>query len=181
MKQVSLFSRAELALPSTMHGGSLGVGRRKVARPFSARRPLHVVLRSSRARGAWSLRRPETAARIRASMRSLARRHGVRVYEIANVGNHLHLLIRARERPAFQAFLRAFAGVAARLVTGARRGRPVGKFWDHLAFSRLVRWGRDFADVRVYVIRNEMEARGMPHQPRGRSQRPPRPASIRLE
>jgi REP element-mobilizing transposase RayT len=181
MKQVPLFSRAELALPSNEHGGSVRIARRKIARPFSSRRPLHVVLQSTRAKGLWSLRRPETDARIRGAIRSLARRHGVRVYEFANSSTHLHLLVRAKEKNAFQAFLRAFAGVTARLVTGARRGRPVGKFWDHLAYTRLVRWGRDFAGVRAYVLQNEMEARGMPYRPRGRGRLRQRSTTVRVE
>jgi REP element-mobilizing transposase RayT len=160
MKQVPLFSRGEFSVPSTEPGGSLRVGRRKIARPFSRRCSVHVVLQSSRARGIWSLRRLETEARVRTAMRSLARRHGVRVYEFANSATHLHLLVRAKEKNAFQAFLRGFAGVTARLATGARRGRPVGKFWDTLTYSRLVRWGRDFAGVRAYVVQNEWKRAG---------------------
>ena len=94
-------------------------------------------------------------------MRALARRYDIRVYEFANAKNHLHLLVRARRRDCFQAFLRAFAGMVARLVTGARRGHPVGRFWDELAYSRVVQWGREFFEVRRYVIKNEDEARGL--------------------
>jgi REP element-mobilizing transposase RayT len=167
MRQASLFPRGLLAPTATEHGGSVRPGRRKIARPFSARRPMHVVLRSTLARGRWSLRRPETEELLRKVMRTLAHRNDVRVYEFANAGNHVHMVVRAKQRPHFQAFLRAFAGIAARLVTGARRGRPVGKFWDDLAYSRLLRWGREFDRARAYVIRNEFEARGLlPYEPR---------------
>jgi hypothetical protein len=102
-------------------------------------------------------------------MRRLARRYDLRVYEFANSGTHLHLLLRAKRRPLFQAFLRAFGGVAARIATGARRGHPTGGFWDDLAFTRIVHWGRDFASVRGYVIQNELEGSGrVPYRPRGR-------------
>jgi hypothetical protein len=63
MKQMPLFSRAGLALPSVEHGGQLRIGRRKIARPFSGRLPLHVVLQSTRARGSWE-RVLEAYARI---------------------------------------------------------------------------------------------------------------------
>src|SRR3954470_21380135 len=95
------------------HGGSLAVGRRKGARPIDTRRPMHCVLRSTRARGAWSLRRGDTDAKIRATMGALAIRTGVRVYELANAGNHLHLLLRAKRKDQLQSFLRAFAGMVA--------------------------------------------------------------------
>jgi REP element-mobilizing transposase RayT len=102
-------------------------------------------------------------------MKELASRTGVRVYEYANVGNHVHLLVRAKHRSAFQRFLRSFAGVAARLITGARRGRSVGRFWDRLAYSRVVSWGREFRCVREYVIRNELEFLGViSYQPRSK-------------
>jgi hypothetical protein len=103
-------------------------------------------------------------------------RFRVRVYEYANATNHIHMVVRARCRLAIQHFLRAFAGVAARIVTGARRGRPSGPFWDWLAYSRLVAWGRDFLGVRAYVLTNDLEALGqLPYQPRGvrRNPRPP--------
>ena len=95
MVQRSLFSselRAELA--RTEHGGAVRRGRRKLERPVSTRRPMHVVLSSQRARGLWSLRRHDRA--VRECLREMARRFGVRVYDFANVGSHLHLLVRAR-------------------------------------------------------------------------------------
>jgi hypothetical protein len=92
----------------------------------------------------------------------MARRFGVRVYDFANVGSHLHLLIRARRRDAFQAFLRSFSGIVARRVTGARRGRPSGRFFDGLAWSRVVAWGRDYLGVRHYVFRNVIEGESGP-------------------
>ena len=119
-------------------------------------------MRSSRARGPWSLLRPANRAAVGDLLRRLAARNGVHVYQFANVGNHLHLLARCRERRALQAFLRAFAGLVARAVTGAEKGRPAGKFWDALAFSRVLTWGRDYQGVRAYILNNEFEAGGMP-------------------
>jgi hypothetical protein len=87
----------------------------------------------------------------------MTRRFDVRVYGFANVGTHLHLLVRARRRESFQGFLRSFAGVVARRVTGARRGHPSGTFFSGLAWSRVVGWGRDYVGVRHYVLRNEIE------------------------
>jgi hypothetical protein len=123
------------------------------------RRPLHLVLRSSRAKGSWSLHVHERKARL--LTHRLAARFHVRVYRLANSGNHLHLLVKAPTREASQNYLRALAGMLARAVTGARKGRPVGKFWDHLAFSRVVAWGRDFLRTRGYLVINELEAVGM--------------------
>ena len=148
----------ELDLSTTEHGGALRQGRRKIERPVSTRRPMHVVLSSKRARGGWSLRKHEHD--VRTALRTCAGRTGVKIYDFANVGSHLHLLLRARRREAFQAFLRAFAGMVAQNVTGARRGRPLGggPFWSALAWSRVVAWGRDYWGVRHYIFRNQIEA-----------------------
>jgi REP element-mobilizing transposase RayT len=133
-----------------------------------------------RAQGPWSLRKRENERIVRSALRRLARRFEIRVYEFANSGNHLHLLVRSKCRLAFQNWLRAFAGVTARLITGARKGYAIGRYWDLLAYSRIVAWGRDFCGVRSYVVQNQFEAKGLiPYRRRrapraqfGRSQPP---------
>jgi REP element-mobilizing transposase RayT len=154
--QLSLFDRpVQIELARTQHGGEVRRGQRKLERPVSTRRPMHVVLTSHRARGPWSLRRHDRA--VRDVLRRMARRFEVRIYDFANVGSHLHVVLRARRREAFQGFLRSFAGIVARRVTGARRGRRSGRFFDRLAWSRVVSWGRDYWGLRHYVFRNQIE------------------------
>jgi len=46
------------------------------------------------------------------------------------------------------------------LVTHARKGNPQGKFWDSLAFTRIVQWGRDFKRLTHYFLKNELESLG---------------------
>jgi REP element-mobilizing transposase RayT len=154
--QLSLFDRpVQIELARTQHGGDFRRARRKLERPVSTRRPMHVVLTSHRARGPWSLRKHDRA--VREALRRMARRFEVRIYDFANVGSHLHLVLRARRREAFQGFLRSFAGIVARRVTGARRAHPSGPFFDGLAWSRVVSWGRDYWGLRHYVFRNQIE------------------------
>jgi REP element-mobilizing transposase RayT len=162
--QLSLFARlpdrhrSTWAVSRTGHGGDENRGRRKIERPVSTRRAMHVTLHSQRAVGDWGLLRHRRA--VHEALRACARRSNVRVYDFANVGSHLHLLVRARRRESFQAFLRSFAGIVARKVTGARRGLPLrgGPFWTGLAWSRVVSWGRDYWGVRGYIFRNQIEA-----------------------
>jgi REP element-mobilizing transposase RayT len=150
--------RHQFTVTETEHGGALRRGRRKAERPVSTRFPMHVVLHSQRAAGDWSLTRH--ARGVRAALHACAERNGVKVHGFSNVGSHLHLLVRARRREAFQGFLRSFAGIVARVVTGARKSRPLsgGRFWSALAWSRVVYWGRDYGGVRHYIFRNEIEA-----------------------
>jgi REP element-mobilizing transposase RayT len=164
MQQLKLFARLPIhrELTRTQHGGDVRRGRRKLERPVSTRLPMHLTLHSHRARGEWSLLRHR--AGVHAALRKYARRVGVRVYAFANVGSHLHLLVRSRTRSSFQAFLRSFAGAVARVVTGAKKGRPLsgGRFWTGLVWSRIVTWGREYWSVRHYIFRNEIEGTSGP-------------------
>src|SRR5690242_510508 len=88
----------------TEHGGSLYKGRRKEALPLSTKRPLHVVLRSSRARGAWSLLHARNKERVAKLVRTTAQSFEVKLTQVANSGNHLHLIIQGKTKQGLQNF-----------------------------------------------------------------------------
>ena len=140
--------------PRANHGGLKSLGKRKTARPFQAKAPLHVVLRSVRAKGIWSMKHRKNHAAILRMIYVYANRFQVKVYRASNTGDHLHLLVKASERKHLADYLRVLAGRVAVTVTGAKRNiKRVGRFWDHLYWSRLVNWGRDFYQVRQYLRR----------------------------
>jgi hypothetical protein len=135
--------------PRTRHGGQLSVGRRKTPRPFSPKAPTHLVLRSKRAKGLWSMQHRQHRSKITSMIYVYAARFKVHVYRATNVGDQLHLLVKSDERKNLADFLRVLAGRIAVTVSGARRGvKRIGKFWDYLCWSRLVNWGKDFFQVR---------------------------------
>lgn len=149
--------------PRDEHGGDIRKGKRKIYRPFDPKNPVHLVLRSEVAHGKLSMlghSRP-----VQTLIHSVARRYRVRIFRYANAGNHLHLVILAPSRKAFQTFLRVLTGKIAQLMTGARKGSGFGKFWAKLAYTRVLKWGRDFRNACDYVRINEMEAQ---HVPSGR-------------
>ena len=98
------FTRAE-------HGGDFRQGQRKLWRPFDRRKPLHVTLRSSRARGAWSLLDHKNERRVRHLVYRFASKNRVRIFKYANAGNHLHLLVHSKDHAAFKRFLKTIAGL----------------------------------------------------------------------
>jgi REP element-mobilizing transposase RayT len=148
------------------HGGETRAGKRKLARPFDPKRPLHIVLRSSQAKGDWSFFRARNEKRVKHLIYQEALRSDVRVYQFANSGNHLHLVLRAKTRVGLARFLRAVAGLIARAVTGAKKGVALATsgtrraFWDALAYSRIVEWGKEFVRVCDYLTLNELEGLG---------------------
>ncbi len=143
------------------HGGALRAGRRKLSRPVDTRRAMHVTMRSERAQGKWSLLLTKHERMVKHEVYRLADQFGVRVYQYANSGNHLHLLLRAKTRKGFQDYLRTLSGIVARRVTGAKKGVKSGRFWDALAFSCVIEWGKHFKATRFYVLVNELEGAGV--------------------
>ncbi len=118
---------------------------------------------------------PKHCNPIRDLVDHLKKHWNVSVYRYANVGNHLHLLIRAKTRRSWQGFIRELAGGIAMIVTGARKGMSLAHpklsgvppsalrgFWDHLVYSRIVNFGRDFNNVARYVLTNLWEGFGVP-------------------
>lgn len=144
----------------TEHGGSLAKGKRKGRRPLAAKTPIHVVLRSSRARGPWSMLTRKNRALVGARVYELADRFGVRIYSFANVGNHLHLVVSVKRRQSLQNFMRVLTQAIMFIVTGARKGTPKGPFWDSTYYSRVSAWGAPFRRLKRYLLKNRMEAFG---------------------
>ena len=149
----------EAFIPRTRHGGLERIKKRKIERPFTANAPLHLVLRSNRAKRDWSMLHRKHKSKITSMIYVYATRFKVRVYSATNVGNHLHLLVKAKNRKQLADFLRVLAGRVAVTVTGAKKGvKRIGKFWDYLTWSRLVNWGQDFFGVRKFILEAKEES-----------------------
>jgi REP element-mobilizing transposase RayT len=157
----------------TEQGGSLSSGKRKTARPLTTKRPLHIVMKSSKAYGKFSFLNSRNSPKMIKIIKQTAAKFHIQLYRLANSGNHLHLLIQGHQHKDIQNFLRTAAAFISRKVTGATKGKPFGKFWDLLAYSRVVEWGRAFQNAMAYLEQNTLEALGfVPYQDRkGRTKR----------
>jgi REP element-mobilizing transposase RayT len=160
------------------HGGTLSLGKRRKQRPLSVKTPLHLVLKSDFAFGSRSLlRHRPLIAKVIAKAK---KRFYIRVYEMAVVSNHIHLVVKGYRRRDLQNFFRVVAGHIAQEILrefpierGKRGGAPVSlsterktretenKFWQTRIYSRIVTWGREYLAVKRYVIQNTMEALGI--------------------
>lgn len=157
------------------HGGAYSIKRRKSKRPLTIRNSFHVTLRSELATKKRSLLRHKNM--IYKVLNKASRRFGIKIYQQAICGNHIHLLIRGKKRFAIQNFFRVVAGHIAQKIlqlyplqqyeqksNDFTHQQPTTKykrkFWEALLYSRLVSWGRDFKNVVNYVERNTLEALG---------------------
>jgi hypothetical protein len=156
-------SKSEFRAGRAEYGGALNgkdrrVGKRKVERPFDRKKPLFLTLKASCAKGKLSMRNYNREVEIKSLIDHEAYRAGAKLHSYSNNGNHLHIFASFPSRVAFQKFLRTITAMIARLVTGARKGKPFGKFWDALAHSRIVTGKRAFVEVMNYVETNIFEA-----------------------
>jgi len=138
----------------------------KSKRPMDSKKALHVVLKSSRAVGGRSFDHDKFKAKIWDIISKHAAQKGIKIYSYANGGNHLHLLLRAKNRKEYSGFIRTITGLIARLVGATQRGRPLRKkFWDARPFSRTVNFSKkEFSAAKTYLLRNTFEAIGwMPY------------------
>ena len=99
------------------------------------------------------MRRPNSFLKVNMLVRSIAEKHGVKIYEYANVGSHLHLLIKLRNRPSWSPFIRELTGRIAQLTATK---------WLHRPYTRIVRgWKKAYRIAKEYVRLNILEADGM--------------------
>ena len=163
-------------------GGQLLHGKRKSRRPLSTKAPMHLVLRSSWARGETSFLRPQNKKSIETLISAVARKYGVTLYQRATASNHLHLLLRIECRKSYRAFIRVLSSKIALHIMrrksfqqfkaslpkplwgdGGTTTEPQGKgqaFWQFRPFHRVLFWGRDFNTCKRYVLQNTLEAIG---------------------
>jgi hypothetical protein len=135
--QIEMLPKKELKrLKRHTHGGVNLKKRRKIKRPLQAGRITHVVFKSSKAKGSLSFYAHKGLVKMLLKQR--AQKFFVEVLDSVNMGNHLHLKVRFKDEIRFKNFLRTFAALLARKITGAKKGQRFGKFWDGLVYTRIL-------------------------------------------
>lgn len=129
------------------------------ARPIVAKMPIHIVLRSSLATGAMSMKRFER--KIQNIIYSKAKQNGIKIYHYANVGNHLHIVCVLANKRKWQAFIVPVTALIARIASGAKKGQKLTKkFWDARPWTRITKWGRPYDALKRYLRINQLQALG---------------------
>jgi REP element-mobilizing transposase RayT len=136
-------------------GGSLLAGKRKIARPLSVKKPIHLVLKSTGS----SCFNPGNR-RLEFLIRSHANKYGIKLYAISLNWSHIHLLIRLPSREAYLAFIRTITSLMVSLLSKIK-GKNLKGLFDLRPFTRIVSWGREFNTVIAYHELNQLEGRGL--------------------
>jgi hypothetical protein len=157
-------------------GGAKLKGNPRHKRPFHSKKPLHLILKSSHCKGQFSLLNVRFAKRVQATVYFYAKRFHIKVYRFQNVGNHLHIVLQGPGLKQYSAFVRAVSGRIAQVLLkemgfdslgGSSRKAQTGKikFWDYRPFSRVVGWGKDFAIMKDYILKNTLDVLALNRTP----------------
>lgn len=141
-------------------GGRLCTRRKyRTARPLSTKHPIHLVLRSTQATGTKSFLAQRHRVAISHLLINLGKKWGIRVQNLANVGNHLHLQIKIGNRHSYKPFICALTGGIATIVTQGQKLKK--KFWDYRPYSRIVRGLSGHLKLKDYLEINQYEGGGV--------------------
>lgn len=164
MKQVELLPKSERSFGGILRNTRKG---RQGSRPLSTKSSMHLVLRSSKARGNHSLTFGNNRQRIREIFWKFSQKYGVRIHSLANVGNHLHIHMQLSSRHTYKKFICAVTAAVVMQVTKAKAGEAKKKskherFWDYRPFSRILTSWTEFLRLKDYVLVNRLEGLGLP-------------------
>lgn len=159
-KQSELFIKQSLS-----YGGELLKTRkgRSYARPIDAKHSMHLVLRSTKAKGEYSFKKAKNSQAIHRIFKKFTTKYGVKIISLGNAGNHLHLEIKLAHRSTYKPFIRAVTAAIAMALSGVSRWKPseLGKFWDYRPFTRVVIGYMAKLQLRDYIKVNEWEGVGL--------------------
>ena len=154
-EQIKLFEEPKKTSYKSCHGGVRTKGSRKEERPLSFKDAIHLVVKSKKAIGSCSFYTHKND--IKDIIDKYALKCGVVIKDYVNMGNHLHIKVKITERKLFAKFLRIVTGLIARLVTGARKGKSFGRFWDGIPFTRIVKTAFEELQLKGYFRANRVE------------------------
>lgn len=143
--------------------GGDGRSKRKsrLSRPISTKKAIHLMLKSTNAKGAWSFLNRKNKNIVSAFLKTHAKRNGIQILSFTNVGNHLHIMLKVRSILLYKKFVRAFSGAVAMKITGASKSNKLKeRFWTQTPFTRFVHGRHDFLALKEYFYVNEIEAAG---------------------
>lgn len=155
-QQLSLIPQKDLrSIKARSFGGCSLKKRRKIARPLAPGKIHHVVFKSRKAYGKLSFYHHKKL--VQGLLKERSQKYFVEILDWVNMGNHLHLKVRFKDKARFQNFLRTFAAILARKMTNAHRSNSFGKFWDGMVFTRILLTAFEEFGLRGYFEGNHRQ------------------------
>lgn len=138
MKQTTFFEMCNLSKAFSPQNG-----KRKIKRPLSTKRPIHLILRSSK----HDLRKNERQLTQR--WNQLSSKFGIKTYRLVVASNHVHAIVRLHSQRLYNQFIQALTGTLSTRLHIKWLTRPT---------TRIAQWGKDFKRLKQYLHLNFLEA-----------------------
>ena len=119
--------------------------------PLASRYPVHVTLRV--AQDVWNLRSRRCFREIARAFRAVRGRSGFRLVEFSVQGNHLHLIVEARDKEALSRGLRSLEIRMAKRLNSLM-GRRSGQVFPDRYHAHILRTPTEVARALAYVRGN---------------------------
>ncbi len=139
-------------------GGQLLQNKRKSKRPLSIKAPIHLVIKSEKAKGNLSFVNHQSAI-IRA-ISAVSKKWNITICDQAVNFNHVHFVIRIRSESDYRSWIRELTSKVVRLIS-VKSGTKIAQFFDLRPWTRILSWGRDYKNALNYLVLNQMEVVGL--------------------
>jgi hypothetical protein len=166
--------------PGKTFGGEELVGKRKSKRPISDKQTLHLVLKSEGIRASEEPNSPMKKCNlfspaswdVEKLIQKQANKYGIKIEKQGFAWTHLHILIMVPSRKAYNSFIRTLTSLIVDHFSKAK-GISLKGLFTLRPHTTIVTWGREYNNVIEYIVRNDLEARGLiKYQERKRKKKP---------
>lgn len=142
-------------------GGSLLFGKRKAKRPLSTQAPIHLVLKTEKAKGKLAF--VSHKSQIEKAISIVSKKYGIKVYEKAINFNHIHMVLRLKTLNSYNSYnswIRVLTSEIVKILS-KRTKENLKEFFTHRPYTKIIAWGRQFKRVLDYQILNQLEVVGL--------------------
>ena len=136
-------------------GGSLLIGKRKTARPIAIKKPMHLILKTTK----LSPFNP-TNYKLEKIIKQYASKYQITVYDYALNWSHIHLTIKLPNREAYFAFIKTVTAALINYLSKALKKDLKGLF-DLRPYTKIITCRKQFENAIDYMELNQQEALGL--------------------
>jgi REP element-mobilizing transposase RayT len=136
-------------------GGSLLIGKRKTARPLAVKKPMHLILKTTK----LSPFNP-TNYKLEKIIKQYASRYKITVYDYSLNWSHIHITMKLPNRAAYFAFIKTVTAALISFLSKAR-GKDLKGLFDLRPYTKIITCKKQFENAIDYMELNQQEALGL--------------------
>lgn len=144
------FDELRLRRLKAFGGPLLRKAKHRTSRPITSKSPMHLVLKSSKAKGSWSFLHVHHQKKLRLMILQYGRKYRIKIRELSFANEVIHMLIAIRSKNDYLKFIRTITCAIAmkiskmnRLSHRDKKTKSKLKFWDFRPLTTVAesRWG----------------------------------------